>query len=82
MSESSYELVFAFRDQSPSFVHGFECGRIWWRMKTENAPFEETVVDDIAEDIIAMATKQGWRERINHVEGGWITVTLTPERKP
>lgn len=37
-NDGGYELVFAFRDQSPSFAHGFTCGRIWQQMKGDQ-PF-------------------------------------------
>lgn len=77
MSEG-YELVFAFRDQSPSFSHGFTCGRIWDRMMQSKQPFAMTVQEEIREDIIAMATAAGWTEQFVEKGGGWLSVGLAP----
>ena len=57
--ESGYELVLAFCDQSPSYAHGFACGRIWQQMRERRAPFSETIQAELREDVIAMATAAG-----------------------
>ena len=54
-----HELVLAFRDQSPSFAHGFTCGRIWHQMRECSAPFSETILTELREDVIALATAAG-----------------------
>lgn len=41
--EQGYELVIQFEDQSASFVHGFEAGTIYGRMKERRHVIEETV---------------------------------------
>ena len=78
-----YELVFAFSDQSPSFAHGFTCGKIWQQMRTRTAPFSETIAAALREEVIAMATATGWREEFCELDGTdeWLRVTFVSEKK-
>lgn len=71
-----YELVLAFRDQSSSFAHGFACGRIWQQMRERGAPFSETVLTELREDVIAMATAAGWVEEFIELSPEWLRVTF------
>lgn len=80
MSDSGYELVLAFRDQSPSFAHGFTCGKIWQQMRTRTAPFSETIPMELREDIIALATAAGWREEFIELDAEWLRVTFMSEK--
>lgn len=81
MSEEAdhFKLIFAFRDQSPSFSYGFTCGRIWQQMRTATVPFSETVMAELREDIIAMATASGWKENIKDITKDWIRVEFVRE---
>jgi hypothetical protein len=73
-----HELVLAFRDQSPSFAHGFTCGRIWQQMRDRSAPFSETIPAELREDAIALATAAGWIEEFLPLDeaGEWLRVTF------
>jgi hypothetical protein len=77
--EPGYELVlvFAFRDQSPSFTYGFICGQIWQEMETRKATFTRVVPSALREDVIAMATNSGWSEKITDLNKYWIDVEFT-----
>lgn len=79
--QGGWKLSFAFSDQSPSYAHGFACGQVWQRMRDVTLPFTETVMDHLREDMIAMATAQGWREDIKDIGDNWLSITFTPERK-
>jgi hypothetical protein len=81
MSEG-YELVLAFRDQSPSFAHGFTLGRIWQQMRMRTAPFSETIPLELREDVIVLATAAGWMEEFLAIDerGQWLRVTFMSEQ--
>jgi hypothetical protein len=46
MTEESWKLVVYFDDQSPSFAHGFTCGKLWGKMQLGEPRIEETIMDD------------------------------------
>lgn len=72
-----YNLALAFPDQSPSFAHGFTCGRIWQRMADNPAQdIHEMVLAETRETIEAMAMAKGWTEEFEEVGGGWLSVIL------
>jgi hypothetical protein len=63
MSENaSYLLLVAFPDGSPSFVHGFEAGQIWRRMREgREAEIENLTVHAANEEVVRrMAVSEGW----------------------
>lgn len=74
--DAGYELILAFRDQSPSFAHGFTCGRIWQQMMTRTDPFSQTIKAELREDVIALATTAGWVEEFLDLDNGWIRATF------
>ena len=43
MSEEQYRLCYAFPDTSASFAHGFEAGRLAFRLSIGESPITETV---------------------------------------
>jgi hypothetical protein len=74
---SGHNLVFSFPDQSPSFAHGFACGRIWERMTESDKPITQTMLAENRDTIEAMAMAKGWDEKIVILDEHWIEVTLT-----
>lgn len=76
--ETEWNLVLAFPDQSPSFAHGFACGRIWEQM-TAGRVVEGMVPAEVRETIEAIAMSRGWIEEITPEADGWISVKLTPQ---
>lgn len=85
MSNENYSLVMSFPDQSPSFAHGFTCGRIWHAMTESPAcdVVEEMVDADCRPTIEAMAMAKGWIEEIAEINDGWISVRLrSPDPEP
>ena len=42
-NELDYDLIMAFIDETKSFVHGFECGRLWEWM-TEGKDFDNYLI--------------------------------------
>jgi hypothetical protein len=77
--EPGYELILAFRDQSPSYAYGFACGPIWQQMRERSAPFSETISANLREDVIAMATASGWIEEFVELNEEWLRVTFMKE---
>lgn len=75
----SYELVFAFRDQSKAFANGFICGKLRGQLTVRTAPFSEALPIELREDIIAMATTRGWREQVTEISNEWIMVEFIKE---
>jgi hypothetical protein len=77
---SPYALLLAFPDQSPSFTHGFTCGRIWQQMAVGqlhlNFAIEETVLAETRPTIEAMAMAKGWVEEFTDIGDGWLNVRL------
>jgi len=74
--KEGWELTFAFPDQSPSYAHGFVCGKLWQRMKESNAPIQDTVENDIVEHVVAMAMALGWTESVERLNDDWSHVIL------
>lgn len=67
-----------FPDQSPSFAHGFACGRVWERLLVPGARTVSAVMPAETRDTIeAMAMALGWIETVDTVDAEWIEVTLT-----
>lgn len=52
--ENRYSLQMAFLDPSHSFVHGYECGRLW-ELMSRGEPIEQNVHTANAEQIALMA---------------------------
>lgn len=77
--ENNWELVFTFDDGSPSFVHGFVCGKLWQRMVDGESPIEETITHDTAKEVGRMATNRGYRADWEKLNDDWGKVTLTKQ---
>jgi hypothetical protein len=79
MSEPvNYGLMVAFTDESPSFVHGYEAGMLWERMRSGAvAEIEMTTHTENRDVIQRMATADGWDYEIkaSGVEG-WDQISL------
>jgi hypothetical protein len=79
--EHEYGLVVSFPDQSASFTHGFEAGRLDQRMSTSETPIEECVHSDNEEVLRRLAEHQGYAVewRASEVEG-WSYIELRKVR--
>lgn len=55
-------LLVAFPDGSPSFVHGFEAGQLWQRIRDgREAEIEKLTIHAANEEVVQrMATSEGW----------------------
>ena len=59
-----YQLLVSFPDQSPTFCHGFEAGKLWAEMRGGlSAEIETTTRVENREVILRMATAEGWEVR-------------------
>ncbi len=74
--EQGYELLIQFEDQSASFVHGFEAGTIYGRMKEKRHVIEETVHTVNADLFAQMAAREGYTIELKSVgdDGEWMTL--------
>lgn len=82
---AAYELVVAFPDPSPCFVHGFEAGQIYEHMlNPENPPeIERTTHVENREVLERLAIASGWRlERQPSGTEGWDYTKLTKAKPP
>ena len=73
---TDYAAHFIFRDQSPSFARGFVLGQINQRMKDKVPKFDEMIVVELQEDVIAMATTYGYKERFEKLNDDYLQVYL------
>jgi hypothetical protein len=82
MSETQeYGLLFAFDDESPSFVNGFEAGMIYQEMDTAEE-IRRTIHRENLGLIQKMAARFGWKADIEEVGmPEWLEVTLTKKIK-
>src|ERR1700761_4008733 len=53
--KSGWVLVVRFEDQSPSYCHGFEAGKIWRSMEIDEALIETTVMGENLKTLQRMA---------------------------
>lgn len=73
-----YELLIAFEDESPSFVHGFEAGRIWEAMKTREM-IVMTVHDENVALISQMAARNDYSAQFRASDiPGWVFLKAVP----
>lgn len=84
INQSGHELIVSFPDQSPSFVNGFEAGKLWERMRSgAEAEIEAVTHTENREVIDRMALAEGWEvERKSSEVNGWDYITLTKGKKP
>lgn len=68
----AYELVISFPDQSASFVHGFEAGRIWQQMKNLTPVIKETVAHENAELYSQMAARNDYTLSLTDLGNDWM----------
>jgi hypothetical protein len=83
MSESGYSLIVSFPDQSASFVHGFEAGKLDTAMACGVwADIEVTTHTENHEVIRRLAIAQGWEVEFKPSDvDGWEYATLKKTKK-
>lgn len=81
-NDRSYSLLVSFPDDSHSFVHGFEAGKLWEQMESGDvAEIEMTTHVANREVIRRMADHLGWElEVADTLVEGWDITTLTKRR--
>ncbi len=75
-NDHGFELLLEFYDPSSSFVHGFACGIIWHKMKTEVDEFSETVLAENRTFVETMTTASGWHATFEDLGEDWVFVTF------
>jgi hypothetical protein len=81
--EEGWSLILQFPDGSPSFVHGFEAGRLWHRLEIEYEPIEQMINVENREIVVRMAAAKGWTvEFEDRLAGIWLNVKLERGRGP
>lgn len=71
-----YQLALKFPDASENFSHGFACGIIWQKLKSDESEFSETILEANREFIETMCCVTGWTEDIENIGDGWLYVTF------
>jgi hypothetical protein len=79
----SYGLVVSFEDQSASYVHGWEAGGIWQRMRSgAEAEIEATVHTANRETLSRMAVAEGWSIEFKPTEfDEWTQLAMSKTAK-
>lgn len=80
--DEGYQLRVAFPDESPSFVYGFEAGKLWAQMLSGIVAEIEAVTHSENREIISrMAIAEGWDiEQEPTAIGGWDHTKLIKQR--
>lgn len=82
-SDDGYQLVVSFPDQSPSFGHGLEAGKLWEQMRAGHvAEIEATTHLENREVIRRIADHLGWSTEVLPQLDGWDFTTLVKTRSP
>lgn len=72
----AYNLIVEFPDQSQPFVHGFEAGQIWERLKTTPSILEEMVHVDNTDLLKQIAGHYGYTYSFEVVDETWMKAVL------
>lgn len=69
--ESGWILLMQFLDGSPSFAHGFECGR-WWEILKKEYEGDITVANDNQDQMLMMLNKLGYVfDKLERYDENW-----------
>lgn len=81
--QANYGLIVSFEDQSDSYVHGWEAGGLWQRMRSGiEAEIEATVHTANRETISRMCVAEGWSVEFTATEyPEWLQMAMTKDRK-
>lgn len=75
-----YKLMIEFPDQSPSFVHGFETGRLWERLGTGASTIVDWFSPENFELIKMMCGHFGYTWEVREEKDGWLELVLEKGR--
>jgi hypothetical protein len=70
-------MALYFDDQSPSFAHGFTCGRIWAKLGLKEPFIEEAVMDENLVMVRRMADYHFYYFEAEELGNGWLSVKLS-----
>jgi hypothetical protein len=73
----SYELLLAFDSNDPEFTRGFEAGRLWERIRSDDSAFEETLHASNAEMVMRMCEARDREFSARSIDDTWIEVAIT-----
>lgn len=81
--DAEYGLLVSFEDQSASFVHGFEAGQLWQRMRDgTEAEISATIHTANRETVTRMALAEGWVATFTETEvAEWLTLEVAKTKK-
>jgi len=82
--KSEYGLLVSFEDQSASYVHGYEAGGIWQRMRSGTEAEIEIMVHSVnRETLRRMAVADGWSVEFTPTEfDEWVSMKMEKQAKP
>lgn len=67
---TEHRLLVSFPDQSKSFVHGFEAGQIWQRLRDGEPLIENQLIHRANVEVIdRMALENGCSAEWKHIDG-------------
>ena len=76
--EEEYALVMPFKDQSPEFAHGFECGQLWQQMTDRKIIEGEQINAENREQVEMICKRFLYEYKIGVSVNGWCSFDATP----
>lgn len=76
--EDEYKLLMPFLDESESFCHGYECGKIMEQMKTKQVIYTSIHEANIKQ-IEMIAELQNYYVEFKLIGDGWANFNATPK---
>lgn len=81
MSDSTWNIMVAFPDESASFTNGFEAGIIWALVEAGQQTIERTVHAENTEVLQRIARRMGYEIEITESSvSGWSDIIMTKVR--
>lgn len=75
--DKEYGLIITFTDQSPSFVNGFECGKLWQIMESREFEIQQTIHTENIDVIKMMCGHFGYAWEMKTFDDQYTLVKLT-----
>jgi hypothetical protein len=74
---ASWEPILTFDSDEPEFARGFEAGRLWERIKTDQANFDETIHASNAEMVMRMCDREERGFRSEDLDDTYVQVYIS-----
>ena len=80
MDDARRDLLLELDTDDPEFARGFELGRVWAFLLSEERPVQAMLRGANAEHAMRIAEALGRGTRAETINGGWLDVTFSDTR--